>query len=389
MRNLIKKILKEQVSEVETESGFEDFYNLFKEKYGNVENFDRIFEEIVSDIKKSPTPKITLTDRGYFCGMSLTNNVILNKSIFGTDLHKFIFILFHEIAHQYQYKKYGKNLLYELTTKEVTDDTLNKLIGIEQVADRLGKSMASKYSSKFNIPTKPISSPYDSIEYGKSSYKRLIEDIQKKIKEGEITCVEQMESFMLDHLTKPYVSPYTYTGSSYYPSYEYSRYGGPRYSTYDDKDYEREYSRYELGGRSGLDLDDVTEKEILEAYGIILDDLKYEINQEINELIGEVGDMYGENGANIFRDLLNQEGFKNFYHDNEIVETDEPIDDLEELAFKVDEDFYSVITDLKKYIEEKLQQLMDDVEKQYSYEGVNILSDLIEKDGFDELWIDY
>lgn len=388
MKNLIKKILKEQVSEIETESNFEEFYKLLKEKYGNIENFDSIVKEIETDIKKSPTPKITLTDRGYFCGMSLSNNVILSKSIFSNDLHKFIFILFHEIAHQYQYKKYGKNLLYALTTKEITEDTLDKLIDIEQVADRLGRSMASKYASKFNIPAKPIASPYDNIAYGKSSYKRLIEDIQKKIKEGEITCVEQMEAFMIEHLTTP-KSTYTYTGSTYYPSYDYGKYGSSRYSTYDDGDYEKEYSKYELGGRSGLDLDDATEKEILETYETILDDLKYEINQEINELIGEVGDLHGENGTNIFRDLLNQEGFKNFYHDSEPIQTDEPVEDMEELMFKVDEDFYPVITDLKKYIEEKLQQLMDDVEKQYSYEGVNILSELIENGGFDELWIEY
>lgn len=388
MKKTIKQILREQVSEIEIESGFEDFYKLFKEKYGNIENFTQIFEEIEKDIKKSPTPKITLTDRGHFCGMSLTNNVILNKSIFGSDVHRFIFVLFHEIAHQYQYKKYGKNLLYELTTKEITDDTLNKLISIEQVADRLGKSMASKYASKFNIPSKPIASPYDNIEYGKNSYKRLIEDIQKKIKEGEITCVEQMESFMMEHLTRPYTPSYSYTGSSYYPStYNYGTYGRSRYSTYDDSDFEREYQTYNSKGIS--DIDDDTEKEIVEKYGLMLNNLEYEINQEINEIIGEVGDTYGENGANVFRDLLNQEGFKNFYYDNEIVETDEVVDDLEELAFKVDEDFYSVITDLKKYIEEKLQDLMDDIEKQYSYEGINILSDLIEKSGFDELWLDY
>jgi hypothetical protein len=387
MKKLIRQILREQVSEIEIESGFEEFYNLLREKFDKIDKFDQIFEELEIDIKKSPTPKITITDRGMFCGMSLTSNVILNKSIFNNDLHKFIFILFHEIAHQYQYKKYGKNLLYELTTTEVTDNTLNKLIKIEQVADRFGRTMASKYATKFNLPARPISSPYDSIEYGKSSYKRLIEDIQKKINDGEITCVEQMESFMLDHLTKPYTPSYSYTGSTYYPKYDYGTYNRSSYSTYDDSDYDREYSRYELAGRSGLE-DDI-EIEIIEKYSDILENLKYEINQEINEIIGEVENVYGDNGSNIFRDLLNQEGFKNFYHDNEHVKTDEPVDDIEELAFKVDEDFYPSIEDLKSFIEERLQRLMDDVEQGYGIESTTILSELIYDSGFDELWIEY
>lgn len=388
MKNLIKKILRETVSEKGIESGFEDFYKLFTEKYGKIVNFEQIFQEIESDIKKSPTPKITITDRGMFCGMSLTDNVILSKSIFSREIFSFIFVLFHEIAHQYQYKKYGKNLLYELTTKEITDATLNKLIDIEQVADRFGKNMASKYASKFNLEKKPINSPYDNIEYGKSSYKRLIQSIQEKIKEGEITCVEQMESFMIDHLTKS-MSTYTYTGSTYYPSYSYGDYSRSNYSSYNDNDYEREYSRYDLSSHSDIDMDEYAKEDFIEKYTIILNNLGHEINEEINHIIDEVQDAYGENGTNIFRDLLNQEGFKNFYLDNEHVETEEFVDDMEELAFKVDEDFYSVIEDLKKYIEDKLQILMDDVEKEYSYDGVNLLSDLIEKGGFDELWIEY
>lgn len=380
MDNIIRRILREEVSEKEIESGFEEFHNLFKEKYGKEPNFESVFEEIEKDIKKSPTPKISITNQGMFCGMSLTDNVILSKSIFSRDLYGFIFVLFHEIAHQYQYKKYGKNLLYELTTKEVTEDTLNKLIDIEQVADRFGRSMAQKYGSKFNLKTSTLVSPYDNIQYGKNSYRNLILTIQKEIEKGDITCVEQMESFMLDHLTKP-IPTYTYTGSSYYPKYEYSRYSEPRYSTYDDSDYEREYSKYE----KQTDLGDFD----VEDYESSLTFLQHEINDEINNIIDEVGDIYGETGQNVIRKLLNEEGFTNFYFDNEYVETDEEVDDIEELTFKVDEDFYSIIMDLKKYIEEKLQKLMDSVEEKHGFDGINVLSDLIEKHGFDDLWINY
>lgn len=384
MKNLIKKILKEQVSDNETKSDFEDFYNFFKEKYGKIENFDSIFEELTKDIKKSPTPKITLTDKGMFCGMSLTDNVIISKSMFSKNIFGFIYVLFHEIAHQYQYKKYGKELLYELTTKEVSDESLTKLIKIEQVADRFGESMANKYATMFGIPKEKINSPYANTEYGKNTYKNLILRIQKEIENGNITCVEQMEAYMLEDYTRSYTPTYTYTGSSYggYGSY----YGGGEYQrgrSYDwDDPYEKTYSTYDKGGTVGVG------SEIKDTFENELYNLKYEIENEINEIIYEVIDVYGHIGANIFIDMLVGEGFKKFFN-SEKIESDEDVQDVEELKFKIDEDFYPIIEDLKKYIEQKLQDMMDIVEGHYGWEGSHALSELIDKEGFDDLWIEY
>ena len=380
MKNLIKKILKEQVSEKEIDSGFDEFYKLFKEKYGKTENFDEIFQELEKDIKKSPTPKITISDRGMFCGMSLTNNVIINKSIFSRDIFTFIYVLFHEIAHQYQYKKYGKDLLYELTTKEVSNESLDKLVKIEQVADRFGESMSKKYANMFGIPKQKISSPYSNIEYGKNAYKNLILRIQKEIEKGNITCVEQMESYMLDDYTRPYTPSYTYTGSSY-GSYDTTDYKQTKYYDWGDS-YEKSYSQYEKG-----EVEDM-ETTIKDTFEDELYNLKYEIGSELNDIIYEVIDSYGNVGANIFIDMLIEEGFEKFFN-SEKIETDEEVDDMDELKYKIDTDFYSVIEDLKEFIEKKLQEMMDIVEEHYGWEGSRVLSELIDEQGFDDLWIEY
>jgi hypothetical protein len=45
--------------------------------------------------------------------------VLLNQNIFFQSLPNFLFILFHEIAHQYQYKKYGDEKMYEFYLGEI------------------------------------------------------------------------------------------------------------------------------------------------------------------------------------------------------------------------------------------------------------------------------
>lgn len=377
MKKLIKKILKEAVSEKEINSDFQEFYNLFEEKYGSTPNYEEILDEIISDIKKSPTPKISLTTRGLFCGMSLTDNVILSKSIFNYQLYNFIFVLFHEIAHQYQYKKYGKNLLYDLTTKDIDDGILDKLIKIEQVADRFGESMVNKYSSKFNIPKNKISSPYSNIEQGKNSYRKLILTIQEEIKKGNITCVEQMESFMMDHLI-PAQSTYTYTGSSYsnYGGYsDYGRYGGydrysgyGRYSNYDD--HEDQHSQYE----KDVDFD-------VYGYTELIEDLKSDVRYEIDDIVSTAYDIYGSMGLNFVIDMINDEGFIDFHY-NFKEETYEKEEDSYELMSEIYEEFEPLIIEMKKNIKNMLNVLIDEVSREFGKESVEELHKLIEKEGF-------
>jgi len=382
MKNLIKKILIESVSEKEIESDFQEFYNLFEKKYGLNDNYEDILNQIVLDIKKSPTPKITLTTRGQFCGMSLNDNVILNESIFGYSLHHFIFVLFHEIAHQYQYKKYGKNLLYHLTTGELNDVILDKLIEIEQVADRFGESMANKYSTMFNIPKSKINKPYSNVEMGKSSYRRLIGKIQDEIKNGNISCVEQMENFMMEYLI-PAQSTYTYTGSSYsdygrygssYGDYDrygssyggYGRYGGyDRYSSYDD--YEDQYKK-----------DGVFD---VIKYTQYLDDLKNSIRHEIDDIVTTAYDTYGSIGLNVVIDMINDEGLIDFHY-NFKEETYEKEEDNYDLMSEIFEDFEPVIGEMKKLIKYSLDEFINEVKIEYGKEFVEELHKLMEKEGF-------
>ena len=406
MKNLIKKILKEEVASIEIDRTFQDFQENFQTSFSKkLQNSDVVLEELIQDIKKSPTPKMTISERGAFCGMSLNNNVLLSSGIFYKNIYEFIFILFHEIAHQYQYKKYGRDILYRLTTQEITDQTLNSLLEIEQVADRFGEMMAAKYANKFGLTPTKLFSPYKG-GGGKESYRRLLTTIQKEIEEGKITCVEEMESFMTDYLVTPKYTPYTgmtsypqYRGSSYdygygdRPYYDYRGssygygYGRPSYG-YDDDFYEKEYQKYEKQHSSNDS--DGEENDIAKEYKPLLDDLKNDIAFKIHEVFDDIHNEYGSKGVNMFMELLDDEGFENLYYGYD-VEIDDIGSDMEEDELKdsIEDIFHDFMMDMHEFIGDRIGEMMDDIEKDYGWEGEHVFISLLDDEGLGKLWTNF
>jgi len=229
--------------------------------------------------------------------------------------------------------------------------------------------MANKYSTKFNIPKGVIVSPYTNRESGKHGYRRLIQRIQEEIKKGNVTCVEQMEKFMTDDLVTPEYPTYRYTGTTY--------------GRYPYRDYDDEYEKYDKGYQSTNQY----EKEIKEKYEDKLVGLSYDLTRKINDLITNVESEYDQIGVNIIIDKLTEEGFRGFFYEEKEEVIDDINIDVEELEYEIDENFYQYITDLKEYVDDELNEMMDDVEKTYGWDASEIFIEMMENEGFDDLWI--
>lgn len=80
----------------------------FKEQtlinYPEIKEFWNVIEDF---IKESDCKKIEIENIKLGIAVSLFNGVIFNERIFNQPLTSFLFSVFHEMAHQYQYKKYG------------------------------------------------------------------------------------------------------------------------------------------------------------------------------------------------------------------------------------------------------------------------------------------
>lgn len=118
----------------EETQGIDEFISRILQTFPTAEPF---IDFIIDFIEKSDCNKIEVKRFKYGAlGLALHNGVVFNEVIFSQPLPYFLFIVFHEIAHQYQYKKYGTEKMYEFYLGEVDVKEAAKLMKyIEVIAD--------------------------------------------------------------------------------------------------------------------------------------------------------------------------------------------------------------------------------------------------------------
>lgn len=130
MKSLIKKILYEEVHR------FHDFASEIIKRHPQTNSF---IGEILDFIDKSGCKRIEF-DRlpiGVM-GIAFHDRVVINQQTLFLNINMFLYILFHEIAHQFQYRKYGDEKMYEFYTGESSvKDAAEFMLKIENVADEL------------------------------------------------------------------------------------------------------------------------------------------------------------------------------------------------------------------------------------------------------------
>lgn len=128
LKETIRRVLKE-----ETE-GIQPFLDRIISTYPEAEIY---IDNIKSFIENSNCKKIEVSKFKFpAMGLALHNGVLFNDVIFNQPLSSFIFIVAHEIAHQYQYKKYGDDKMYECYLGEISvKEAANAMKEIEIIAD--------------------------------------------------------------------------------------------------------------------------------------------------------------------------------------------------------------------------------------------------------------
>jgi hypothetical protein len=70
-------------------------------------------------------------------GVSIPGQCIVSDIILQFPKEVLLYILFHEVAHQYQYRKHGKNLMMKAYTELPIEEAVDELLWVESIADRL------------------------------------------------------------------------------------------------------------------------------------------------------------------------------------------------------------------------------------------------------------
>jgi hypothetical protein len=200
MKILVKEnqynLLMEQV-------GLDDFMSKVSEVYP-----DSVYamEKISDFIKKSNCQRIEFRDFNYpAAGVSLHDRVLINNNVLRSDFSFFLFVLFHEIAHQYQFKKYGIDVMYKIYTGEISLDKAAKFVkDVEDVADEFGirkvRQIQSLYGDKIKLNSSSLVKPYKNMPL--STLKNMISHIINLLKQNNYKDITDISEIMYNHIKK-------------------------------------------------------------------------------------------------------------------------------------------------------------------------------------------
>jgi hypothetical protein len=128
----------------EETANIDSFLNKIIARYPQTEKF---IGDIKSFIENSDCKKVEVAKFKYpALGLALHNGVLFNEVVFNQPLPNFLFIIFHEIAHQYQYKKYGDDKMYEFYLGEIdVKDAAIAMKEIEMIADEFASRKVREF----------------------------------------------------------------------------------------------------------------------------------------------------------------------------------------------------------------------------------------------------
>jgi len=127
LTRIVKRVIFEQAQ------GESEFIQTIVDRY---DISDELKNEIINTIKNSECKNITFENISMGDGLSLGDRLILTPGTLNYTLGRFLFILFHELAHQYQFKKYGMEKMLELYNDEMDiKEAAQFMKNVESVAD--------------------------------------------------------------------------------------------------------------------------------------------------------------------------------------------------------------------------------------------------------------
>lgn len=184
---LVRQVIKEETS------GLGDFIETLK---SNFNMSDELVDFVVNFIEKSDCNKIEFAEFKYpALGIALHNGVLINSSVFNRSLEFALFCIFHEIAHQYQYKKYGIEKMYEFYNDEISVfDTAKFMKQIETIADNFASRKIRELQAMGLIDDSYV--PVEMYKtVSESSLVAFIKSIRSQLRSRNITSPDDISEF--------------------------------------------------------------------------------------------------------------------------------------------------------------------------------------------------
>ena len=192
------------------------FIKSFKvfENLGNVDGLNHFMHELKSKfpdhvdllddlqafIMTSGCPAIEFDTLYGASGISKTDKCVINRNVLQRSLENALYVILHEISHQYQYSKYGKDVMWDAYNSIIDiEQAVDLLMNIELAADRLAVLKTLSLLKKYGVEnTKAIQSTYS--KTSRSYFKSHLESLRDAVKEKGIDSIEGANELMYNKL---------------------------------------------------------------------------------------------------------------------------------------------------------------------------------------------
>jgi hypothetical protein len=126
--------------------GFDLLMDKIKEKYNpSTESLNYVSDALLK--AKCNQIELIKFQKNLIGGMVLHNTIILNEQVFNLTYIEFLFTLFHELTHVYQFNKYGSQKMYGVEDIDVSAD---KLVPFLKKMELTADEMAVRQLCKMN-----------------------------------------------------------------------------------------------------------------------------------------------------------------------------------------------------------------------------------------------
>ena len=186
--------------------GLDQFINELKSKFPDHSN---LMDDLKAFIMQSGCPAIEFDELYGAQGISKTDKCIINRNTLQKSLENALYVILHEISHQYQYAKYGKDVMWDAYNSNIDiDQAVDLLMNIELTADRLAVLKAIQLLKSNGVTDyNPIKSFYPNVS--KSYFKMHLNGLRKAVSDKGIDSIEGANEFMYNKLKE---KPKVFTG---------------------------------------------------------------------------------------------------------------------------------------------------------------------------------
>jgi hypothetical protein len=134
--------------------GLQNFKKRTLETFPEVQSYWHYIEKFIVE---SETKKIEIHNIKVGIAVSLYSGVIFTEKVFKQQINNFLFTVFHEFTHQYQFKKYGIEKMLELYSDRISfEDGAILMKQIELVADEMATRKLRELQKKGFLSQSPL-----------------------------------------------------------------------------------------------------------------------------------------------------------------------------------------------------------------------------------------